>query len=71
MLESKLWRNKTENKNVKGVKMMGSIKTYMSAIGLVRPNTNHNFQKIDLSDIKRYYLFKLYFSTDLFYNKNI
>ena len=57
MLESKLWRNKTENKNVKDVKMMGSIKTYMSDIGLVRPKKNHNFHKIDLSDIKRWFLF--------------
>ena len=27
MLESKLWYNKTENKNVKGAKKLGFIKT--------------------------------------------
>ena len=27
MLESKLWYNKTENKNVKGTKKLGFIKT--------------------------------------------
>ena len=40
-------------------------------IGSVHPNKNHTFHKIDLSDITRSYLFKIYISTDLFCNKKI
>ena len=40
----------------------------MSGIGWFRPNKSHKFQKINLSDITRCYLLKIYFSTYLFYN---
>ena len=55
---------------------MTNLKMYfmreqLLGIGWVRPNKNHNFRKINLSDITRRYLFKIYFSTDIFYNKNI
>ena len=40
----------------------------MSGIGWVRPNKSHKFHKINLSDITRCYLLKIYFSTYLFYN---
>ena len=50
---------------------MTNLKMYfmreqLLGIGWVRPNKNHNFRKINLSDITRRYLFKIYFSTDIF-----
>ena len=38
-------------------------------IAWVHQNCNNSFHKINLSDIRLRYLFKIYFLTELFYNK--